>query len=333
MTDREPYDFELGHEDAGPSEQRASPRIKNHRRALLWPLLIVLPASLCTFLLTSILVIVVAAFLQTPGASFAKDIEFDEIIADLHHSFLTFGLSVGLPQFALIVPVLLASLLSPLGFRRRIGLVRGHWPLWGWIAGAIATPLLGMLSGLVVGLFMEESAALEEIGEIFSSFGAQGYLLPLALLIGVVPAICEEVLFRGYLQTRLTTRLPAWLGIGLASAAFAVFHFDPVHVVAVFPLGVWMGWLCYRSGSIFPAMLAHFVNNVSSVVATVWESDNETTLLQLPSLPTTLMVLFAGSLGILGVVFVVLRDTQTTGAGAMPADGAAEHVDHESLRG
>ncbi len=36
---------------------------------------------------------------------------------------------------------------------------------------------------------------------------------------------------------------------------------DLVHVIAVFPLGLYLGWITLQSGSLFPAMIGHFVNN------------------------------------------------------------------------
>ena len=72
---------------------------------------------------------------------------------------------------------------------------------------------------------------------MFRSHGQNGFLFPLALMIGATPAICEELLFRGYIQTRLVRSLGPLLGVGIASFLFAAFHLDLVHVIAVFPLG------------------------------------------------------------------------------------------------
>lgn len=208
---------------------------------------------------------------------------------------------VAFPQLAMVSVPILAAFLSPVPTRQRLGLVRGHWPLWTWIAAAAATPLVGMVSGVVIGMFMEESESLKEMTQLFRQHGAEGFLVPLALLIGATPAVCEELLFRGYVQTRLTRSFGPAFGILAASILFAVFHFDVVHVIAVFPMGLFLGWVSWRSGSLFPAMLGHFVNNVVSVVAVVLAPEAEPNALALPAIAFTVAILATGIVGMAAV--------------------------------
>ncbi len=208
---------------------------------------------------------------------------------------------VVIPQLALVTPSIVAAVLSPVPTRKRLGLVRGHWPVWAWIAAAAATPLVGMVSGLVVGMFMDESETLKQMTEIFREHGQSGFLIPLALMIGATPAFCEELLFRGYVQTRLTQSFGPAIGILVASVLFAAFHMDFVHVVAVFPLGVFLGLVAWRSGSLFPAMLGHFVNNVISVVAVVIAPADQADVLSLPTVAISLSIIGAGVLGMSAV--------------------------------
>lgn len=208
------------------------------------------------------------------------------------------------PQLAMLVVPLLAGFLLLEGPRRGLRLVRGRWPIWVWFAAAAATPLVGLLSSLLVSGFAEESEALEMLSDAFRAHGKSGFLIPLALLIGLTPAICEEVLFRGFLQPRLSRLIPAWLAVFLASLAFAAYHFDPVHVIAVLPLGLWLGFLSYRSGSLFPAMLGHFVNNVLSVIGVIAEDSGA---LDTPGAILAIPILLGGVLGILAVIYASLR--------------------------
>ncbi len=210
-------------------------------------------------------------------------------------------LLVAVPQLAMVAVPILAAFLSPVPTRQRLGLVRGHWPLWTWVAAAAATPLVGMVSGIVIGMFMEESESLKEMTQLFRQHGANGFLVPLALLIGATPAVCEELLFRGYVQTRLTRSFGPAVGILLASFLFAAFHFDIVHSIAVFPMGLFLGWISWRSGSLFPAMLGHFVNNVISVVAVVLAPEAEPNALALPAIAFTVAILAAGIVGMAAV--------------------------------
>ena len=77
---------------------------------------------------------------------------------------------------------------------------------------------------------------------------------------------------------------------------------DFVHVIAVFPLGLFLGIIAWRSGSIFPAMLGHFVNNVISVVAVVIAPEGQTDVLSLPTVAVSMVVIGAGILGMAAVL-------------------------------
>jgi ABC-2 type transport system permease protein/sodium transport system permease protein len=93
---------------------------------------------------------------------------------------------------------------------------------------------------------------------------------PLALLLvalAVVPAVAEELFFRGYLLEALRGRLPGWAAIGATAALFGLFHASLGGLVALerIPpstlLGLALGWLCWQSGSVLPGMLLHGLHN------------------------------------------------------------------------
>jgi membrane protease YdiL (CAAX protease family) len=272
----------------------------------IWTLMPVLFASGVALLFASAVAFVLAQWLVTGGVTVAPE-ESAEVMQQIVRSRLGLVLTVVLPQIALILPPLAAAALSPLGFRRRLQLVRGHWPIWGWVAAAMATPLVGLVSSLAVGLFLSESEALKETAELFRHHGRSGFLLPLSLMIGGLPALCEEVLFRGYVQTCLTRRVGGAAGVVVASAVFALFHLDPVHIVAVFPIGLWMGWITLRSGSLLPAMLAHFLNNLLSVLQVVLDPSDQPEMLALPTLLVFLAILGSGLAGVTGTILVATR--------------------------
>ena len=86
------------------------------------------------------------------------------------------------------------------------------------------------------------------------------------LFFACVPALCEELLFRGFVQAGVMRQV-ASRGAGLAIGAllFAVFHLDPWRFTGVFVLGLFFGWLRLRSGSLWPGVVAHAVNNALSI--------------------------------------------------------------------
>jgi membrane protease YdiL (CAAX protease family) len=188
-------------------------------------------------------------------------------MAEVAGSPVGLSITVVLPQIALMLPAIIAALLSPLGLGRRLALGRGSWPVWLWVIAAMGAPIVGLISSTLITSLMGESDSLNDMAGIFKSLGGAGYAIPLAILVGLMPGICEEILFRGYMQTRLTRAWGPVVGIALSSIVFAIFHLDPVHSAAVLALGFYLGWIAWASGSTLPAMLAHFVNNFLSVLA------------------------------------------------------------------
>jgi uncharacterized protein len=86
-------------------------------------------------------------------------------------------------------------------------------------------------------------------------------LVLVAGTISLTPAICEEVLFRGWLQTTLRRRFSAPLAIVIQGIIFALFHTNPLSVVALAFVGFYLGYLFERSGSLFASMTAHCLYN------------------------------------------------------------------------
>jgi uncharacterized protein len=237
-----------------------------------------------------------AVVIAISGFDGLTDIASFEMIGETRSGFL---FMVVAPQLFLIVPSIAASILSPVPLHQRLGLVRGHWPYWAWLAAGVGTPLVGMITGVLVSQFFSESESLKEMSGIFRNLGTGLFALVIALAVGITPAVCEEILFRGYIQTRLTKALPVWIGILFSSILFSVYHLDPVHIIAVFPMGMYLGWVSYRSGSLFPAMLGHFVNNFISVLMVVFAAEGNVDTLALPGVVTALSILSLGSLGLM----------------------------------
>jgi membrane protease YdiL (CAAX protease family) len=148
-------------------------------------------------------------------------------------------------------------------------------------------PLLGAaLGGLFVGLFpgwvaqeiirwmpeLGERGTLELIGRLM----AGGTLLDTVLMATTVTlgaGFLEELCFRGLLWNALERLLPGWggqlLAFLLTSTFFFVAHLDPVQAPAIVFTAFFLGWLRWQSGSIWPGIVAHLVNNGLATILTI----------------------------------------------------------------
>ena len=90
------------------------------------------------------------------------------------------------------------------------------------------------------------------------------------LLLAVMPAVCEELLFRGWLLSAFAGERPAAkraaAAVVVQAAAFAAFHLLPERMPQTFVLGLVLGWLTLATRSILPAMIAHAAHNATPVV-------------------------------------------------------------------
>ena len=83
----------------------------------------------------------------------------------------------------------------------------------------------------------------------------------LAGLAALAAPVCEELTFRGYVQTTLSLRRRPPVAIVAGALLVAALHLDPVRFPALLVLGSHFGWLTWRTGSIWPAVAAHAANN------------------------------------------------------------------------
>ncbi|MAX27396.1 MAG: hypothetical protein CMJ19_23105 [Phycisphaeraceae bacterium] len=88
----------------------------------------------------------------------------------------------------------------------------------------------------------------------------------LLLVMAVVPAVVEEMCFRGMLLSSLRTNGKRWLALLVTAAAFSMFHFLVYRLAITFVLGLFLAYLCWQSRSIWPGVLAHFMNNGFAVI-------------------------------------------------------------------
>jgi membrane protease YdiL (CAAX protease family) len=107
-----------------------------------------------------------------------------------------------------------------------------------------------------------------ELTRFLTNFSSVNELLLALVIIAVLPAIGEEIVFRGLIQNELYRGTKnIHVSIWFAAVLFSAIHFQFFGFVPRLLLGALFGYLYYWSGNLILAILAHFVNNAVSVVA------------------------------------------------------------------
>lgn len=223
------------------------------------------PAAALGFYLLIWAVIVLASLGAMPLKSIIADAQLFIAVA-------------GLFQAALMI-------LALMGFAQRRGfdlkatlsLRHVHPVMYFWAALGVVP--VGMVSSLVLWPVIEAmpwliSKELEFLVRL-SRFSTPGVYLCYALALSVGPALSEELAFRGLILQGLRSRLGAISAVTLSALLFGIIHLDPLQGLGAFFTGLYLGYLTVRSGSIFPAIVAHGVNNLwATLESSLWQAAN-----------------------------------------------------------
>lgn len=85
------------------------------------------------------------------------------------------------------------------------------------------------------------------------------------VVLAITPAICEELLFRGYVQRQAERGAGVLAGILISGIVFGLYHLRLTQAIPLSVLGVYLAWLTWRTGSLWPAVAVHFTNNAIAV--------------------------------------------------------------------
>ena len=95
---------------------------------------------------------------------------------------------------------------------------------------------------------------------VFDLSSAGNFILAIFVLC-LIPAIGEELIFRGVILHGLKSRFSVWGSIALSSAMFPLFHMSLQQVFYQFLLGMIMAWIVLKTGSLISSMIVHFTSN------------------------------------------------------------------------
>ncbi|MHC4875035.1 MAG: ABC transporter permease subunit/CPBP intramembrane protease [Planctomycetota bacterium] len=170
-------------------------------------------------------------------------------------------------QIALMAaPALLMAVLLTSSFRKTLKLTLPDWKILGM---AVILPLvLHPLAIEVLSSLKQFFPDLPESAKV--AFAAMSDTdLPLLIVIAVfalTPAICEEVAFRGFILTGFSRGNRVGSAIVLSSVMFGIIHMVPQQVFNATLLGLVLGLLAVRSGSLLPGIVFHLIFNSLAVL-------------------------------------------------------------------
>ena len=96
------------------------------------------------------------------------------------------------------------------------------------------------------------------------------------LSITIMAPLVEELLFRGAIQGHLMRiGVKPLYAILTSSAIFGVIHMNPAQILFAFAIGLIFGWLYFRTGSLVPGIVGHFINNTLATIQMAMMSQEE----------------------------------------------------------
>ena len=135
----------------------------------------------------------------------------------------------------------------------------------GGILFGIAAFLCAMIIGVLLVPFFPESAdGLTQLDDMLTSQPA----VVLILVVALMPAIGEELLFRGFVMGTLKNKCTGVIAVLVTTLLFATYHMSLIKMFTIGIIGFGLTYAAYKSGSIVTSMCMHFLNNLLSVLIT-----------------------------------------------------------------
>ena len=239
--------------------------------------------------------------------------------------------------FALAIPTLFVARLHSTRFASLIRLTGADWRLLALsVLGLVGLfPLVQWLGELNASLPIPdivrefERLMIEPIERMLEKPGTLGFNIA---MIALTPAICEEILFRGYVQRQLERSAGILWGIALTGVIFGAYHLQLTKIIPLSVLGIYLGYITWRSGSILPAVFVHFANNaVAVLIGTYAARSPEMNLQDLDSVHIPWYFLVAGLLFVVASVYAmnIVANDRLSGVESDPTYQVAAEVTND----
>jgi sodium transport system permease protein len=148
-----------------------------------------------------------------------------------------------------------------LNLREVLGIRRLRWPIWAAVLMAVpAAQVVAVAFFRIMNTFIPTPAGLlRELGRQVTPVGLP--LWQMYIFMALLPAVCEELAFRGVLLHGLRNRFHPVVRALVVGIVFGVFHYSLFRIAPTALLGVILTAIALMTGSIFPGLLFHAANN------------------------------------------------------------------------
>ena len=146
----------------------------------------------------------------------------------------------------------------------------------------LAWSVVASMGALIPSIWIQEQMpelpnfAEQEFGTIMAT--PWGYLV-----IGLLAPLSEEIVMRGAILKELlkSEKLGLWPAITISALMFALIHMNPAQMPHAFLIGLLLGWMYWRTGSILPGVAYHWANNSIAFVMFAFYPDPDMKLVDM----------------------------------------------------
>ena len=146
----------------------------------------------------------------------------------------------------------------------------------------LALSVVASMGALIPSIWIQEQMpelpnfAEQEFGTIMAT--PWGYLV-----IGLLAPLSEEIVMRGAILKELlkSEKLGVWPAITISALMFALIHMNPAQMPHAFLIGLLLGWMYWRTGSILPGVAYHWANNSIAFVMFAFYPDPDMKLVDM----------------------------------------------------
>ncbi len=177
--------------------------------------------------------------------------------------------TVTLQLMSIALPALLMASILTSSPRRTLLLRLPHWPMIP-AAAVLAVGLHPFIMAATAGIerLYPISSEMKHLLDGMESMFASANAWYLILALAVVPAICEEIAFRGFILSGFRGMGNNWRAIVLSAVFFGVTHGFLQQSINACLLGIVLGYLAVQSSSLLPGIVFHLLHNTLTVAST-----------------------------------------------------------------